>query len=446
MKKNIISTVTSAILAISLLLCCFSCNNINDPETVKAAGFTVNKMQVIGFRVSGLDAQYDHCVATLCNGDEEVGSAIIGDDAGSFVSGFTTIKFATPYIFKGDKETATTELTLKISNCKDVIYSVKDGELVPAELSLITSPYGTKDADLVKKYVDIVVTNDVGVFAWADEVTESLRFSYSTKELADADLLDNVGVTSTSSAKAAANAKYTITINGLDSRDNGNRYVVTGATIGSTLSNMGDNWNAWASNVADEGLISTVENGSITFTFYVSNPSWNGSNGAIKIAAIDDPAESDPWLCLLSSSSGGNINIPVDKDYNVTINAATAGITYKGAVVQDQLETINTIKVTKLDGNFDNNTIVAVCAEWIPDNVWGLTTTNKETVTDTDTVTITLSQDVEILLGKDSLQVLNPTSATDGGVFWNVKLGGGDFILSSKTTFAETIKVELSKQ
>ena len=54
-----------ALLTALACLLCFSCTNINDPETLTADKFTVNKMKVEGFLLEGLNAVYDDCDFTL---------------------------------------------------------------------------------------------------------------------------------------------------------------------------------------------------------------------------------------------------------------------------------------------------------------------------------------------------------------------------------------------
>ncbi|MEJ5189451.1 hypothetical protein [Treponema sp. J25] len=109
-----------------------------------------------------------------------------------------------------------------------------------------------------------------------------------------------VSATSTSNAYCT----YTITITGLVA-DIGKKLVVAGSQIGSTPTNIGDNWNVTADTVTDTGLVGTVDStGTFAITFYGKAPSWgNANDGAqFKICYYDDAS----WKLVLGNSTGDN--------------------------------------------------------------------------------------------------------------------------------------------
>ena len=439
MRKNIFNTVAGLLVAVSMLFAAIGCTNVNDPETLKNDGFTVNKMAITGFKVTGLDGNYDHATIQLKSGDTVIAEGIIADDADDLKPGSAFVKLATPYIFDaGENSPKDFECYLEVvksgvSLAKVEAVDVEDAtKTAPAKLAVISSPYGTKDADLAKRYVEVEVINGVGAFSFAEDLAASKRFSYTELPLVDWNTLSNASwATVESKAREDAEyAKYKITINNLKNDANGMRYVVAGEIIGSTKEVAGEHWNELASNNADEGLISEVEDGSITFEFYGKAPTgWdNGTNVAIKIAAIDNPVKCDPWLCLLAGPKGGdgkptNVNLPTDKDYTITIDAEKANATTNYSLLNERFVKVLsfTLKSEKIQVSKGAG-YVAFCANWLPKNEYGATTTNKVTfdkITD-GTATLALGG-VELWAGKPDtfidveMQVLNPQTDKD---FW----------------------------
>lgn len=168
--KNIFRTVLLTALA---CLLCFSCTNINDPETLKAEQFTVNEMKVEGFYVEGLDASYDGKTVELVyvtkDAETVIGeSSIVADNSKLYKSGSTKIKFTNPELIK-EKGT----FYLKLEGGDKVQVLNEKMEMVNADLGIISSAYGTKEDGLAKKMVvvkaaSIVSKSIPATFAWED--------------------------------------------------------------------------------------------------------------------------------------------------------------------------------------------------------------------------------------------------------------------------------------
>lgn len=460
MRKNIFNTVAGLLVAVSMLFAAIGCTNINDPDTLKNDSFTVNKMAITGFKVTGLDGNYDHSTVKLMvvkhvlDGEKEkeetevAASGIIADDKDNLNPGSAYVKLTTPYIFDaGENSPVDFECYLEIEKAGVTLGKVEavDTEdatkTAPAKLAIVSSPYGTKDADLAKRYVEVVVANGVGTFSFVEDSSASLRFSYTALPEMTGDALlaltEADGVKVETKAKADAEfASYTITVNNLENDEDGMRYVVTGATIGSSKATAGDHWNAYADNNADEGLISEVKEGSVTFNFVGKEPSWNTGKGvAIKIAAIDDPMKSDPWLCLLAAPNNGNFCIPCDKDYTITIDAKKLNAEYKAASVKERFVKVMNLTVvgTKLKEikEAGESEYLAFCEAWLPGNEWGAKTPNKVSLNDitldgdVGSATLSLDKGVDFWAGEPytfvdmPMQIVFPES---DDAFWTNKL------------------------
>ena len=448
MRKNIFNTVAGLLVAVSMLFAAIGCTNINDPDTLKNDSFTVNKMAITGFKVIGLDGSYDHATVQLKSGDTVIAEGFIADDDDDLTPGSAFVKLETPYIFDaGENSPKDFECYLEVVKSGVKLADIKavDPEdltaVANAKLPIIPSPYGTKDADLAKRYVDVQVSNGIGTFSFVEDSSASLRFSYTALPEMTGDALlaltEADGVKVETKAKADAEfASYTITVNNLENDEDGMRYVVTGATIGSSKATAGDHWNAYADNNADEGLISEVKEGSVTFNFVGKEPSWNTGKGvAIKIAAIDDPMKSDPWLCLLAAPNNGNFCIPCDKDYTITIDAKKLNAEYKAASVKERFVKVMNLTVvgTKLKEikEAGESEYLAFCEAWLPKNEWGAKTPNKVEIDkividgDVGSATLSLGKGVDFWAGEPytfvdmPMQIVYPES---DDAFWNNKL------------------------
>ena len=174
--KNIFRTVLLTALA---CLLCFSCTNINDPETLTADKFTVNKMKVEGFYVEGLADDYDqetvqlmYAVKDKDNKEQStlIAEAIVGGKDESTVPGKAYVKLAEPKIVEGN---GTYYLKFKDDDKTKVQVLNKKMAYENADVGMLSSPYGTKDDALVSKFMVVKATPVVGegipaTFAWDD--------------------------------------------------------------------------------------------------------------------------------------------------------------------------------------------------------------------------------------------------------------------------------------
>lgn len=438
MRKNIFNTVAGLLVAVSMLFAAIGCTNINDPDTLKNDSFTVNKMAITGFKVAGLNNSYDHNSIELVavKGDKEtvIASGIIADDAVDGAPGTAFVKLATPYIFDaGENSPVDFECYLKVveAGVKILATSSEDATVgANAKLPIIASPYGTKDADLVKRYVNVTVLNGTGDFEFVETAEDSIRFSYTSLGSHDwAEISTADWATVTSVAKTDATyAKYKITINNLENDEDGMRYILAGSTI-APLNDKSKAGDYWYGNAKDEGkpkldaFISTVEDHSITFEFYAGQASWDGApvGCAIKISAVDDPMKSDPWLCLLTGPKGDNLFLPIDKDYTVVIDAKKANADYVASEIGDRCFNIAGIKVisNKLTGADD----VYFLSDLLPENAWDATSPNKVLAKDVDagSAALEFTSPIKVWAGEaDTIRTINVQviQFTDKTDFW----------------------------
>lgn len=333
MKKSLVKFFAGVTAAASLLLA--SCTTQNDYLDETTA---LNKMNIKGFTVTGLDQAYDQATAKLMvkegvneDGTENlvsIGEAVVAayDATKGYKSGTAYAKFDEPYLYDGDKlQTSKLECYLVVGNDEFKVADTVNGAYKNAVLSVKTSPAGTADKDLASSFIAISVYDGVASYAFASNATEQLAvpvymcdFDISSAESAE-DLPE--GVTIETTTKTGTNSKYTVIFKGLV--DNvGTKFVVAGAAISSKDENLGDNWNIMETPglkvnavVTDKGLISTVdETGTLRFEFYGSKPSWaSNASPAIKIAAYN--VDTDPWTCLLCAN-GENWFFPDYTDGN----------------------------------------------------------------------------------------------------------------------------------
>ena len=115
--------------------------------------------------------------------------------------------------------------------------------------------------------------------------TQHLNLSYPNYALPLDVVLETTTDTQQAKVTATANAteysKYTFTIINL-AADMGKQFVVAGASISSTTSNLGDNWNVEADKITDKGLVGTIdETGTLSITFYGTKPGWASKDSAM---------------------------------------------------------------------------------------------------------------------------------------------------------------------
>ncbi|MDH7484170.1 MAG: hypothetical protein QHH01_06050 [Spirochaetales bacterium] len=128
--------------------------------------------------------------------------------------------------------------------------------------------------------------------------------------------VDN-GITVTAVDTANEYSTYDITINGLVA-DVGKKFVVAGASIGSTTTNIGDNWNVTEASVTDPGLVAQVDaTGTWHIMFYGKAPSWaNAADGAqFKVCIYDDPT----WNPVLARPGNSNFYVEGATGKDITI-------------------------------------------------------------------------------------------------------------------------------
>lgn len=406
MIKTMTKFIAGFAAAASLLLAA-GCTNQLDYVNDNTA---LNKMQIVGFKVSGLDAAYDGATAQLMisegESDVSIGKttiAAVGKEK-SQDSGTAFVKFDEPYIFDGDTlHTSKISMYLKVGTKSFKVADPANGKLDYAKLAVKTSPAGTADKDLVKNYVNIAVYNDVPEYSFVASAVESFAipvymcdFDISTAT-SKADLPDGVEITLAD--KTGTNNKYNVTFKGLT--DNvGTKFVVAGAAISSKDEGLADNWNIMETAgikvkavVTDNGLVKEVdEKGNITFVFYGTTPSWaSNKSPAIKIAAYN--VDTDPWICLLSNA-GGNWFFPDYTDgHDVTMTVDLAKLSktswkksdakYEGyKIYVDGIKIVKAPKVDAfgkaffVDGDDADDRIM-----FVPENKWGV---ESHFYTDTD--------------------------------------------------------------
>lgn len=455
MKKSLVKIFAGVTAAASLLLA--SCTNQLDYLDQTTA---LNKMNIKGFTVTGLDQSYDQATAKLMvkEGVDEDGNDVMVSIGSTTVAKYTAtegyksgtayVTFDDPYLYDGDSlETSKLECYLVVGNDEFKVADTANGEYKNAVLKVKTSPAGTADADLVSNYIAVSVYDGVASYAFSSSATEPLAvpvymcdFDISTAASAG-DL--PAGVTIDLADKSGTNNKYTVIFKGLV--DNvGTKFVVAGASISSTDSNLGDNWNIMETAglkvtavVTDKGLISTVdENGEIKFEFYGAKPSWASfASPAIKIAAYN--VDTDPWTCLLQDSDTGNDknfffpNYTDGHDVTMTVDLATLDTSYwKKSDSKYEAVSFDIVGVKVVNApTIGSAGYIALCSGWLPDNVWGATTTNKITSLTKGNGSIEFATPYTCKpfsnTFKLGIQALNPAS---DDAFWAdaSKIGGGE--------------------
>lgn len=404
MKK--IANIFAGLTAAALLLGTVGCK---DQLTYVEENATVNKMAILGFTVSGLDSSYDQATAKLMvkEGTDEDGKdniVSIGDtrvaayDAEKgYKSGCAYVTFDEPYIFDADKfNTSKIECYLSVGNDDFKIADTENGNYKNASLSVKTSPAGTSDDDIVATYIAVNVYDGVASYSFVSKPSEPLAVpvymcDFDISTAASASDLPN-GVTIDLADKSGTNSKYTVIFKGLT--DNvGTKFVVAGASISSTDSNLGDNWNIMetaglkvSAVVTDKGLVSEVDSeGTIKFVFYGAKPSWASfASPAIKIAAYN--VDTDPWTCLLQDSDTGNDknfffpNYTDGHDVTMTVDLSQLDTSYwnkskaQSEAVSFYIDGIKVVnapapkdaKVYFTDGDDDDERIM-----FVPENGWG---------------------------------------------------------------------------
>ena len=467
MKKSLVKFFAGVTAAASLLLA--SCTTQNDYLDETTA---LNKMNIKGFTVTGLDQAYDQATAKLMvkegvdeDGAENmvcIGEAVVAayDATKGYKSGTAYAKFDEPYLYDGDKlQTSKLECYLVVGNDEFKVADTVNGAYKNAVLSVKTSPAGTADKDLASSFIAISVYDGVASYAFASNATEQIAVpvymcDFDISSAASAEDLPE-GVTIETTDKTGTNSKYTVIFKGLV--DNvGTKFVVAGEAISSKDENLGGNWNIMETPglkvsdvVTDKGLISTVdETGTLKFEFYGAAPSWaTNASPAIKIAAYN--VDTDPWTCLLQNSgdSKGNWFFPDYTDGNdVTMTVDITKLdesswTKSKAAYEAVSFDIVGVKIVNAP-TIGGAGYIALCSDWIPNNEWGATTTNKITSLYKGNGAFEFAEPFKYkALSKTfklDMQILNPDKDDN---FWadGSKVGGGTIYTPTYVTtdFAE---------
>ena len=252
--KRIIGKLAGTVLAIAGLFSVAGCKNQLDYVNDTTA---LNKFNVLGLRVTGLDKSYNHAdIALVVREKDEtkdgkvnpkyIENFITGKVADSFKengetkgykSGTAYIKLESAKLFDGDSfNIAKFECYLKVGDKK---IKLLDGSNV--KLDIPVSPAGTANEDLAKKWVDVVVNGDYGTFSLKDTVEAPVNVTLYNIKLdilnkTEADITAMKGVEVTTKPKTGTNQKYTLTIKGL--RENvGQKVVLGGADISLQIRN-----------------------------------------------------------------------------------------------------------------------------------------------------------------------------------------------------------------
>lgn len=264
----------------------------------------------------------------------------------------------------------TLEFYLKVGN--DYVFGTtkdKPGNTIPmtVKLAIPTSPAGTSDAALQSRWVKVVIANGVPTATLEKTIDEpvnvtlaDIRLSISSKSETDIESMAGVDIKTTD--KAAANAKYTITVKGLSDSQNGLKVQLAGSKIqpiqdGKTFE-LGDYWyggpadKIGATEQENTTLCQTIEKGSVSWSFYGEKPGYDANTSpAIKIYKFGK--ENKDKVFFLSDGLG-NFFFPeytYGKDVELTIDVSkldAKSVTQADPVVAPAEIKINAIYVANL--------------------------------------------------------------------------------------------------
>ncbi len=463
MKKTLVKFFAGVTAAASLLMA--GCTNQLDylDETV-----AINKMNITGLSVAGLDKQYNGTEAVLYvkAGDTNV-PVVSGFVAGTYTKGTgasaktLNLKAGTvysvlsnPYTFDGDKyETSTIEMWLTVGQKTFQVHGTDfTGDKVNAKLSVLSSPAGTSNADLKAKMVSVEINGDDAKYSFESSVTPPTKANLYELDLwalngkTIAEWNAEPGVNVETSTSTTAYPKYTIKIVGL-TNDVGGKYVLCGQAIVNKVKDVDGGSGQW--NTSYDGMTSTVNNkGEISWEVYGTAPTNWGDGQPVgpawKIAKYGTTGNygynGSQWETLIpynGISGVNNMHFPSDitatQDVVLTVDA-TAMTASKVHFTSASAEPTNTYKIRNIvlkdapaigDAGY-----IAFCAGWINTNEWGASTPNKvKSLTSGDAV-LALNQilapvvnitcdNAEIIDNSAKViletQILNPASDGD---FW----------------------------
>ena len=351
MIKTMTKFIAGFAAAASLLLAAGCTNQLDYVDDTTA----VNKFNVAGLKVTGLDAAYNGAdIKLMVVEDKNEVSYVEGtvasshkDDKGNTVgyqSGTAYIKLPDPELFDGDSlHTSKFECYLSVGNDKIKVLSADGATLENAKLAVPSSPAGTSNTGLKSKFVDVVVTDGIGTFSFADKVDEPVNVTLYCVSLDLMNATENnlpAGVTVTTSDKAAGqiHQKYTVKMTGL--KDNAGEKVVLGGSCIMEKDNdkEEDHWYWEDSSVFNQTI---SDNGEVEWSFYGADVSYiayrsygTGKGPEFVIAAAGDSEKKQDGNRLLTSSvsctgdtSNYNIMFPpyavaTGKDVTLTIDVS----------------------------------------------------------------------------------------------------------------------------
>lgn len=451
--KKIIGKLAGIILTAATLFSVASCKDQLDYVNDTTA---LNKFNVLGLSVTGLDAAYNHADVALMvrEKDNEKGEAVFESYVSGKVSdsytnangetigykeGTAYIKLDAAKLFDGDSlHTSTFECYLKVG---DNTIKLLDGE--NAKLAVPTSPANTDDKDLKNKWVDVVVNGDYGTFSLKNDAKEA-DFVNVTLYNIKLDLMnatkDNLpaGVTVTLEDKAASQTfqKYTVKMTGLK-ENSGMKVILGGSTVTDEDGKKQDLWynaDKFGKTISDKGEVEWSFYGTdVSYLAYRSYGEGKGPEFIVTLAGYPDHDNAPHLLASSVSASGSdgkdlNLMFPpyaVESGKNVTLTidvekVAANSKSKDDPVASESIIYIDAIKVTNAPA-IGAAKYLGFCANWLPNNVWGSGTPYKIEKSGyyagSDAYLITnLEYKPAKTTVKFDLQVLNPAS---DATFWD---------------------------
>lgn len=400
--KKIIGKLAGTILAAAALFSVASCKNQLDYVNDTTA---LNKFNVLGLSVTGLDASYNHADIALMvrekdneKGEPTFASYVSGkvsdsykNDKGDTIGykkGTAYIALKDAKLFDGDTfNTAVFECYLKVG---DNTIKLLDG--TNAKLAVPTSPANTEDKDLEKKWVDVVVNGDYGTFSFKNSTKEDdfvnvtlYNIKLGLNDIEKADDLPK-GVTVATTSKTGTNQKFTIKMTGL--KDNAGMKVIAGGSISDKdTEGFDDTMGRWY----DTKFESTIsEKGEVEWTFYGKDvpSSWGRGAGAgpeILICLSNGTSENAAPKLLQGTDDKSSKNFVFPKyvigNYDVTLTIDVEKVedsskSKDDPVASESIIYIDAIKVTNAPV-IGAAKYLAFCANWLPNNEWNEKTPYK---------------------------------------------------------------------
>lgn len=442
--------ILAGITAAAALLLAAGCKNQLDYLNDTTAR---NAFNVAGLYVSGLDAGYNGAnvalkvVAVNENGDKSDVDYVTGTVADSYKnasgetvghqSGTVYIKLDEAKLYDGDKmavdyfnangdaddyvafSASSIECYLQVGSDTIKVISSDGSKLENAKLSVPTSEAGTKDADLISRWVTVNVADGVGTFALAGNATEPVNVTLPhiglnlTTVTSASDLPAGVTInTSTDTTKATDGiTNVVLTITGIPEDFKDYVMILSGADIGDSASTIETgNWhydktsNVFKQTVvkaeADIAAIGVKESEYyISYDFYGQRQTWRADCDIEMLISDYNGGEGnqDSNNRLLDqvteNKADTNFMLPKylwgSKKVSITINMndLTKGEQYAQADPEAERSIIyvDGIKIINAPSSFNNAGYLAFMSEWFDAmgiNKWDATTENKITSTD----------------------------------------------------------------